>query len=519
MKQLYTLLLAALALSFAACADDEGNYDYNAVDEIKIDGLPESVSKNLGEVLEIDPQIESKYTDLKYEWYMWDRAKEDLPDNVGRIEGYEPELIGTEKKLAYEVKCPVALYTIMLKVYSQSTGYFSMASMRFDAKSEFTRGFYILKETEDGNTELDLSTAEGKPTQSNIFQITGRQPMQGKPLFLSHVASHSFINSAREREGAHTLCVTTEAGDVGFYETKSMQKVHDRSELLGSELPAGQKAYAAFTALYDNMLLTSQGVYMNYFYAMMQSTGAFYMLGKGTNGGSVFVFSDTFGRNVFFWDEQHHTVANMAGDGFSPHYGEYDNAGFSTADMKCLACGIVQTLDKGYFILEDSKGKRFLHEVSTEVDRSKPGFPVTKHLELDPNSRLAQATEYATNERTASYLYYVYQNKVYLYNLTTYQEEEAPLNLPDLPADENITYLSYQWQDYQTKDGPRDDNFTYLIVGTQQGENYHLYMYELEIGRPTKMVRKIDGKGKLKMCLYMTQAPYTFGRCKYSITN
>ena len=520
MKNVY-ILLSLLTVIFTSCFDDEGNYTYENIGEIVIEGIEESYDCELGSILEIDPKITSEYTDLQYEWYMWDISKEDnlTNNNVGAIEGYEAELISTEKKLSFEVQCPAARYTIMLKVYSASSGYFSTASTRFDATSEFSRGFYILKETADGNTELDLGITSGQPVKSNLFQITGQEPMMGKPLYLSHVASHSFINTAGDIEGAHTVCVTTEEGDLGFYETKSLLKVHDRSNVMSGESMTGdQKAYAAFTTYACNIMLTNTGSWINYVYGMMPTSGAFYMHGTGTNGGSQFLFTDMKGANLFFWDEQNHCVANSDAVSFGQGNGVYDNNGYSTDGMDCLACGAVQALNKGYFLLEDASGKRYLHEVLMSPSDDKK-FKATNHIELDPNSKFAQATEFATNELTTAYIYFIYNNQLYIYNLSTNKEEDAPVTLEGISSDETITYLAYQWQDYRNASVETDTNFTYLVVGTQKGDTYRLYMYSIESGRPKSLKETYEGNGKLKMCLYVTPVDFSYGYSTYSLTN
>ena len=87
-----------------------------------------------------------------------------------------------------------------------------------------------------------------------------------------------------------------------------------------------------------------------------------------------------------------------------------------------------------------------------------------------------------------------------------YTENPAPVNLSGLPADETITYLSYQWQDY---DNDEDNNFVYLLVGTQKGDDYKIYMYDLEAGMPKNLVKSFGGQGKVKMCVYMSSAVYS----------
>ena len=419
---------------------------------------------------------------------------------------YASEVIGTEKKLTYPVECPIGRYTIKLKVYSESTGYFATASTRFDVGSEFTRGFYILKETADGNTDFDLYVNEDTPIKENILTLTGQETLKGKPLFISNVASHGYLDEAGDYQGAHTICVTTEEGDLGFYDTNSMLKIHDRSDVLNGGMAADEKPYTAFSFGASNFFLSSKGTYMSYVYAMMPTSGTFQMHGTGTNGGSQFVCSDG-SSNVFFWDEQNQCVNVSENIQFGQVFGTYDNNGFSTEGLTCLSCGSNLAVNNAYFILEGADGKRYLHEVS--MSGTDGYFKATRHMELEPGSKLANATEFAVNELTASYMYFVYNNQVYVYNLTNYTEEDTPLTLEGIPSDETITYLSYQWQSFN---GDADYNFTHLVVGTQKGDSYRLYMYDLEIGRPSKLVRKIEGNGNMKMCTYTTSVDFNYNR-------
>lgn len=119
MKKIYYFMLAMTACLLSSCFDDDGNYTYTEVPEISISGLGEThvLNSYSGEMLEIDPVIESDYTDLTYEWYMWSLTKEQ-EGSTGAGEAVGTELISTDKKLSWEVACPIGYYRIMLKVTS-----------------------------------------------------------------------------------------------------------------------------------------------------------------------------------------------------------------------------------------------------------------------------------------------------------------------------------------------------------------------------------------------------------------
>ena len=157
--------------------------------------------------------------------------------------------------------------------------------------------------------------------------------------------------------------------------------------------------------------------------------------------------------------------------------------------MECLMCGATQTSSKCYFLLKDGNGLKYLYEASSAT------LQTTGRSLVDASSKFGQATHYATNVKTADYLYYVYDN-----NLTTHDEGTSPLSLQGLDSGEEIVYLSYQW----LSDVSDDEDFTYLMVGTQEGETYRLRMYDIAGGEPRALVRTLEGKGKIKTIAYIT---------------
>lgn len=510
MKKIY-LLLPLVLLALVSCFEDEGNYKYHAVDDIVIEGIEKSYSNNSynGEVLHISPTIKTNYTDLEYEWWMWDPKKEE--SYTGWDENapvYEAELIGTEKDLNYEVNCPIARYTVMLKVKSKSNGYFNTATTQFDAETKFARGFYILKETDDGNTELDMFNRDNE-LMPNLLTAVGYGPMKGKPRFLSMVQSNGMADEQDNYLVARTACVTTENNDIAFYNTENMEKVHDNSDVVEGGLKAGQIPYTAFSYSMSNFFLWSGGVNLVYIADMMPTSGIFYIPASATGASThVMGYGD---MEIYYWNEQRQSIDNANAYSWGPPVSIYDENKFSTKGMECIACGSSNTAAKGYWILKDKDGKRYIYESGfPSKEEEAEGAPkdiwgTRKRTELAADSKLAQATEFAVNELSSNVLYYAYNNKVYSYNLTNYTDSSQPFNLKGISDGETITYLSYQYQDYPND---TDYNFTHLVVGTQQGDTYRLYMYNIVAGEPQELVRTIEGKGKMKMCVYISPIPF-----------
>ena len=503
MKKLYLFILMVVPLFFASCFEDEGNYSYKDVDEIEIEGMESVYTKNSynGEVLEIDPVIKTAYTDLEYEWWIWEPNKEDdytgwNPDK----KPYEAELISTDKKLAYEVNCPIGQYKLMLKVKSKSNDFFSTHIVNFNAETLFTRGFYILKETADGKTEVDLYNRNNE-LMPDLLQMVGHGAMEGKPRAVSCVQSHGMVTEANEYKEIHTVCVTTEANKIAFYDTEAFNRAHDEKDVIDGGLKEGDVPYLAFSYGMSNYFLSSRGCFVTYVFSMMSTSGTF-SIPATTGGASQFVIPGglAIGMSAYFWDETNQRIDYTDFYTFGQMFGPYDDSEFPTQGMKCIACGSSQAMGKGYFILEDAAGKRYIYLTSLGSCKTE-----ARH-EIAPESKLAKATHFATNALTANNLYYVYDNKLYAFSLGNWSENEVPLTLEGMGASETITYLSYQWQNYAAD---AENNFTHLVVGTQQGDTYRLYMYDIEAGEPRELVRKIEGTGKLKQCVYMSPVQYT----------
>lgn len=516
MKKIY-LLLALVTLCLTSCFEDKGNYTYHDVDDIVIEGIADSYS-NLsfaGEVLEIDPVIKTNYTDLQYEWYMWDPTIEDNYTGWDENMDYEAELIGTEKKLSYQVNCPAKRYTVMLKVTSKANGYSVSASTNFDVTTEFSRGFYILKETADGNTELDLYYREGEPVMSDLLTAKGYGPLKGKPLCLGALPSHGYISEEGNVENCHSISITTQEGEIVFYNTETLNKVHDRSDVVYGGLPDDEIPYAAFSCGFSNYFLSNKGSVVSYVASMMPTSGAFSTRSSSTGSSTIMMCDGNDYASVYFWNSKDQCIDYTDCVQMGYINGEYDENGFSTKGMECLMMGSIWSTNPkmGYSLMKDDMGKKYLYV--SELNAFTNPKTIDKK-DLDASSKLANASLYTTSVKTANYLYFVYDNKLYGYNLTDFTENNDPMTLQGISADEPITYLSYQWQDYRSD---KENNFVHLVVGTQKGDTYRIYMYNIVAGEPRDLVRTIEGQGKLKMCVYMNSAYYDGGYDSISLPN
>ena len=121
--------------------------------------------------------------------------------------------------------------------------------------------------------------------------------------------------------------------------------------------------------------------------------------------------------------------------------------------------------------------------------------------------KINEATVFASNELTANAIYYAVGDKLYTYKVGIDVEEETPLE--GITPGEKITFIqNYYWnaeEDFTKR-------FNYLAVGTQNGDNYTLYLYKLIGATPAgEPVMTMKGKGKIKRIQYNSSSiKYSF---------
>ena len=104
----------AMAMLFAGCSQDEGNYDYHSLNEPNITGVPEQISVLTLSNIDIDPSMGDNITDLDaytYEWKVINKSG----DN-------EVTVLGNEKHLQTEVTLPAGEYTLYFTATEKKTG-------------------------------------------------------------------------------------------------------------------------------------------------------------------------------------------------------------------------------------------------------------------------------------------------------------------------------------------------------------------------------------------------------------
>ncbi len=491
MKKIFAYILLALPL-LTSCVSDDSDFGSDK-NNIEISGVEKEyeVTSFAGKSLVIAPTITTDYDDddLEYTWTYYD-PNENF-DNYNKE--HKATVVSREKTLNYPMNLLDGEYVFYLTVTSKSTGYSQQSKkITVDVASALSKGFYVCKENAEGNTDVDLyNTTEGTMLENLLANYNGKA-LKGKPLCMDVISGLPYMDPDTET-GAYgnCLCLTTQDGNVEWVRLVDMKTVKD-ADNCHYEKVEGEIPYRTVRGYWTIYYMTNNYAYNSY----SGSMGGIGVLGSfAGNGASQHVVTNA---NSFYcmayWDQAHH------GLGFSDYNGSYAEpqskvTGYKATDTgyDCITsgnCGAGGN-NLSFFLLKDASGNRLFYFVNV----TSSNVSVTDVRPVEAGTHLANANLFAVNCRQATLLYCVDNNKVYAYDLAGNNAERA-LTFQGLPDNEQITYIANRYYD--------DDNgFDYLMVGTQSGDTYKVYMYNMVGGEPSgKPALVITGTGKLRKVDY-----------------
>ncbi|MGM9701226.1 MAG: PKD-like family lipoprotein [Prevotella sp.] len=508
------------------CFDDDSTTGTETIKETIVTGMDGQYVKTayVGEHLVIAPDVQSSCGDerMTYTWLLLDQntGKEDAKGNVP-----EPTVIGQAKNLDYEVALAPGTYEIRF-VATADNGYTVYATSTLIVRTLFSQGFYILKETADGQTDLDLFTFSGDKGDDLITQIEG-QPLQGKPLGIYPNYQMNYINPDNDKvESTNAITVTTDAKVIHISRVADFKTIYTRDNICYDTMASGEQPYATYlSATFGyTLMLTSNGLYYtNSAIASTSSTGQF-GLPQGKCSGSRYFYIDqaNYGCGAL-WDAEAHSLMSYNYNlEISPLlYGDLsgEEETQQLAGTECLHCGYNRLAGRstGLFVLGDASGKRSLYLTSGSFF----GVELTKCVALPTGSHAAKATAYSTNGISASYLYCIDGGKLYAHVFNSDDGSEQELKPEGIPADETMTYVTNLFWNPIFSPG---DPFEYLVVATQKGNTYKLYFYQTNGGAPIGTpVLTTEGTGTVRSVRFMNDGfeatDGMFGQHVYNIND
>lgn len=496
MKKLIYILLV-LAFGMASCFEDDTTLGTTEVGKIEIGELSDkTVVLFAGNHLQVSPDVKHGYAEneMSYAWYLINEKEMDnhnyrdakrVADTKVldlEVDNQEWNLVPGKYMLVFEIKA--------------ANSYTQTAEMTLTTSTGFSEGFYILKETADGNTELDLMTSENYFADLMEWKLGNALP--GKPLNLAVIYDNGYLNENDELEPTNMVHVFAER-DYHAFRTLDMMETFNRKTLMFEPMQEDELLYGMTTYANGNICFSNKGYYE---FQSGENTGK---LGLSVADGDMkgiqaLVAGGTKGCCIS-WDEQAQALykrVSRRGDILECPL----PAGFENAELEYLASGMNATSlsNVAWFLCRDkNSGKRLLFQIKADLRFSGSWFMGATILDptvsvVDEGKHLAKSQVMAGVGLGMPGIYVVDEGKIWLYNLENGEEIQVPLD----GMEGEITYISNNYMNLADFFGNLlDGSFNYLLIATRNGDGYNLYVYdELVNGVPKKTTPKEVKKGE-----------------------
>ena len=175
-----------------SCSEDDGNYEYHAINDVTISGIEEShTALNGADKLEINPVITTAFNDDSRLTYEWKVQRENSPQLNYRA------VVGTEKNLSWEVSLPsTGDWTLVFRVTDTESGVVSLASTKLNITTRTGNGILLIGENPEGKSQVDfISIAGDTLVMKNVMNEGTGFSNSGKPVNICKVLKSSLLNS------------------------------------------------------------------------------------------------------------------------------------------------------------------------------------------------------------------------------------------------------------------------------------------------------------------------------------
>jgi len=499
MKRILFFLLATTALT--GCYKDKSSDRYDPIGSISITGIESRYNvTSFIDVLTISPVVTStdpgdKPADFDYLWTLFSN---DLgsgsavtfrpPDTLAHGKG--------AKDLSYAVTLSPGSYTVQLQALNTLNGYSVFATTTIIVNTEFSTGYYFLKETAEGNTELDFLSPSGN-LAANLLEAKLGSPIIGPPTRLGYFTNYSYMD---DETGSFVPCkalVPMGGRDCKVMKVEDMSLIYDHKTLFYGDEDRDEKPLMAFSetlfsrpyyvsnlGLYSSNQMPSMGTYGTGKFGLpidppggldLSPHNVVVSSGSGT---MMFNFFDEREGNLIYYNYNYALQTLTSDNGFSP-------------------TGINRTLlfmgTNGWAVFQDKANpqERFIYRLSLTAVRN----PITLVEAINPSLNFAKAQVYGSNKSGATGMLYAgVGDKLYMYNTAVHTnpdftgDVETLLSPQGIESGEVITMITHK---------PAAPAL-YLMIATYKSGTYKVYMFTLSGGAPSgDPVIVASGQGKV----------------------
>ncbi len=530
------LFLLAVSVLFAAC-NDEVPY-VKPFDDINIVmGEIEDIYY-YNETLVLSPVIslgnDSTGTEEDSYSYRWSFIDTDNSTIKQVAEGKTLELV-------LDTIGEINLY---FEVEDNDTHIINSSTNVINVESVTNQGWYVLKETAEGNTELDGFYVSSEDGDYNIISRRLGSALSGAPKGFAISPTYNYKPYADSSFYYETTAVMMfSENDALAYDVSNAQTIVTLEDMFFmTPEDANQKVKA--TMIKDDKVFVSME---NGAYTMNGGNPAFFPVIEGDYRVDQFMSIGYFGNTLAFdnknksfimFGEAGYATSDTIGH-FEDAYGEFNNGVEVSVNHMNGEPIYMENMERGsewstrtyvYCIFKEDNNDDELILYGLDYDVFVQGSyyyypdpndyseytvvtageysPICFKRELSKSAypMLANADLYALHKRN-NILYYARDNQIGIYNIDDDSFNDAFIT--DIPSGEQITYMKYINTSYIST----DDDFAGLVVATydEAADIYKIYNYQLTgLSGVSRSETVKTGSGKVKQVVYTSPSSYTW---------
>jgi hypothetical protein len=495
-KIFYAILLLTV---FAGCYKDKSSDWYEPIGAIEINGVEKEYTLiTLADTLEITPEVTStdpadNVDGFEYLWTYYN-------NNIGTASTLTIiDTIAHTKNIAWDITLKPGDYTVRFRITNPANGYTVYQTTTLAVKTVFTEGFYFLKETAGGNTELDFHTPDGEggwTTVSDILEAQLGAPITGAPAGLGMFSSYPYLNKGNGQPEIGKVLIPMGGKDMKVMLLEDMSLVYDHNEVFFSGQAPDHKPLGAFyLSLFGfPVFVFDDGAYVIGFdsqtgkvgFPLAPSGGCSF--GRGTmigDDGSLFgvplsyvVSFDELKGQLVYYDYQG-SLMELSGNP-SPTGITHRPLFISSA---------------GWCVFENpGTPNRYLYVLNTDFfDAATQPIIEIRPVSAVTAPNFSSAEVYGSNKTHIQFLYGSIGDRLYMYN--TGDNTEKRLSPSGFGAGEEITMITHKPGVHNPAN--RTDAAGYLFIATHKAGNYKVYMYKVTGGETDGAPIIVEGTGKV----------------------
>ena len=472
-------------------------------------------SVKTGELIEITPKciMGGEEVECTYNWYRY-------RDTV-------LELISEDTHLEWRVDT-VGSVTLELEATHVETGIQAILTFQYAIGPLINNGWLILKETMDGNTDMDVSLLQtnGIEFAEDQLSLALGGPMKGKPVSLLSTQNYQWYNpETGGREERQNCLIPVSEKDILMYRV-SDEKVLVRTEDLFYETPDFTSGnIEAFMKLdYSASLIFDGKVYL-------LSSAAFMPALLGDYHLAPYIVCWGYSNPMLVYDELSSSfglikASNIMNTTMEIKY--FDNAFQADDDLRIspsqMNADLVYLGQTDRSILTDKPGSGTAYALMkkkgdadnlllyglTAAEWPNATYGPICFTRTIPISRCeAFATaDFYTMHQTNNLIYFIKDNRLSYYDI---DKDEFVMDIHTF--DGEVTYCKYIGNNYDYNDSSwnpplYDNQFERLMVATTSGTSYTIHSFGWSINEGLTLLpdQEINGEGKVRFMFWYTSS-------------